>query len=226
MNNLPLISVLMATYNDENTILSAIKSIQNQTYKNLELFVLDDASTDNTFELLKSAADNDSRIKLLRNAKNMGLTKSLNLLIKSSNGDIIARHDADDISLPQRIDTQFTYMKKYNLDFCSSRAVIMNSKTKIPNISYYFPKKVLLRFKNPFIHGTLMIKRYVMEEVGNYDEYYYYSQDYKLMITLLNKGYKFRVLKEPLYLLNTKNNISTLNYLDQKKYAKYAKRGK
>ncbi len=65
-----------------------------------------------------------------------------------------------------------------------------------------------------------------MIEIGNYDEYYYYSQDYKLMITLLNKGYDFRVVKEPLYILNTENNISTLNYDAQKKYAKDVKRGR
>ena len=226
MNNLPLISILMATYNDEKTILSSTKSIQNQTYKNFEFLILDDGSTDNTYELLKSVANSDSRIKLLRNNKNIGLTKSLNLLIKSSHGDIIARQDADDISLPHRIATQLKYIEKYNLDFCSSRAKIMNSKTKIPNISYYFPKKILVRFKNPFIHGTLMIKKDVMIEIGNYDEYYYYSQDYKLMITLLNKGYDFRVVKEPLYILNTENNISTLNYDAQKKYAKDVKRGR
>ena len=102
----------------------------------------------------------------------------------------------------------------------------MNSKKKIPNLSYYFPKKFLIKFKNPFIHGTLMIKRDILLEVGKYDEYYYYSQDYKLMIKLLNEGYSFKVVKEPLYMLNTENNISILNYQEQKKYAEDAKRGK
>ena len=72
MNNLPLISVLMATYNDENTILSAIKSIQNQTYKNLELFVLDDASTDRSWAIALAYAAMDPRIKAYRNETNLG----------------------------------------------------------------------------------------------------------------------------------------------------------
>jgi len=226
MNNIPLVSILISTYNAEDSILNAIRSIQNQTYKNLEILILDDGSTDNTYKLLQSIAPKDPRIKLLRNNENIGLTRSLNILINSSKGPIIARQDADDISLPERIMTQITCIQNHNLDFCSSRAITMNSKKKIPNLSYYFPKKFLIKFKNPFIHGTLMIKRDILLEVGIYDEYYHYAQDYKLMIKLLNKGYSFKVVKEPLYMLNTENNISTLNYQEQKKYAEDAKRGK
>lgn len=226
MSNSTLVSVLISTYNDENTILKAVSSIQSQTYKNLEILIIDDGSTDSTHSILISLAKNDSRIKILKNNKNIGLTKSLNILINSSKGYIIARQDADDISYPERIATQIKLMEYYNLDFCSSRALIMNSKRTIPNFSYYLPKKILIKYKNPFIHGTLIIKRDVLLEVGKYNEHYYYSQDYKLMIELLKRGYSFKVNKEPLYLLNTENNISKLNYQEQKKYALKAKRGK
>jgi glycosyltransferase EpsE len=226
MHKTPLVSILISTYNDEISVVNAVRSVQNQTYKNLEIIVLDDGSTDDTYKLVKSITDNDSRVKLLKNEENIGLTKSLNILIKESTGDIIARQDADDISLPQRIRTQINFIQKYKLDFCSSRAVTMKSNRKIPSLSFYLPKKFIIKLKNPFIHGTLMIKKDVLLKVGNYDENYYYSQDYKLMIKLINEGFKFKVLKKPLYVLNTENNISTLNSSEQQKYANDAKRGK
>lgn len=226
MTKTPLVSILISTYNNENSVVNAVRSIQNQTYNNLEIIVIDDGSTDKTYQLIKSLSVKDRRVKLLKNEKNIGLTKSLNILINESTGQIVARQDADDISLPQRIRTQLNFIQKHKIDFCSSRAIIMNSNKKIPNLTFYLPKKLIIKFKNPFIHGTLMIKKDVLHKVGNYDENYYYSQDYKLMITLINQGFKFKVLKKPLYVLNTENNISTLKFLEQQKYAKDAKRGK
>ena len=74
-----------------------------------------------------------------------------------------------------------------------------------------------MQFKNPFVHGTLLIKREVLQEVGSYDENFYYSQDYKLMSDLLMRNYKVKILKEPLYILNMKGNIS-VNKKEQQKY--------
>ena len=110
-------------------------------------------------------------------------------------------------------------MEKYNLDFCSSRAERLSNKKKIPGISYYLPKKISIKYKNPFIHGTLFIKKTVLEEIGGYDNNFYYSQDYKLMSLLLKKGYKFKFIKEVLYKLNTKNNISESKKSEQNYYA-------
>ena len=156
----------------------------------------------------------------------MILTKSLNILVNSCAGSIIARQDADDTSLPHRIEIQLKILQSYSLDFCSSRAIVKNSKKRIPNLSYYLPKKQLLKFKNPFIHGTLMIKKDILLEVGGYDENFYYAQDYKLMKKLISKNYNYRMIKSPLYILNTEDNISTLKKNEQRKYANDVKRGK
>ena len=87
----------------------------------------------------------------------------------------------------------------------------MDSKKVIPNYSYYLPLKQIIKYKNPFIHGTLLIKKEVLDEIGGYDNRFRYSQDYKLMTDLLNSGYKALMIKEPLYYLNMNNNISN-NY--------------
>ena len=226
MNNDPLISILMSAHNAENTIKDAVRSIQTQTYNNLEIFIIDDGSSDSTYAVLKKMANQDSRIKLLKNEVNIGLTKSLNILVNSCAGSIIARQDADDTSLPHRIEIQLKILQSYSLDFCSSRAIVKNSKKRIPNLSYYLPKKQLLKFKNPFIHGTLMIKKDILLEVGGYDENFYYAQDYKLMKKLISKNYNYRMIKSPLYILNTEDNISTLKKNEQRKHANDVKRGK
>lgn len=216
----------MSAHNAENTIKDAVRSIQTQTYNNLEIFIIDDGSSDSTYAVLKKMANQDSRIKLLKNEVNIGLTKSLNILVNSCAGSIIARQDADDTSLPHRIEIQLKILQSYSLDFCSSRAIVKNSKKRIPNLSYYLPKKQLLKFKNPFIHGTLMIKKDILLEVGGYDENFYYAQDYKLMKKLISKNYNYRMIKSPLYILNTEDNISTLKKNEQRKYANDVKRGK
>ena len=97
----PLISVLLSVYNDDKNIKTSIDSILSQSYKNIELLVIDDCSTDKTYEVLKEIKD--IRLKIYRNKENHGLTKSLNILIKKSKGQILARQDSDDISLPTRL---------------------------------------------------------------------------------------------------------------------------
>ena len=95
----------------------------------------------------------------------------------------------------------------------------MDSKKVIPNYSYYLPLKQIIKYKNPFIHGTLLIKKDVLDKIGGYDHRFRYSQDYKLMTDLLNYGYKVSMIKEPLYYLNMNNNISNKYKKEQKYYA-------
>lgn len=211
-----LVSVIMGVYNNEDTVKNAIESILNQSYKNIELIITDDNSSDNSVSIIKNYL-NLKNIKLIENKENIGLTKSLNLMIETSNGKLIARQDADDISLEKRIEVQVGQINKLNLDFVSSRAKNLQTNKNIPNISYNLPYKFLIKYKNPFIHGTLVIKKNVLLQLGNYDERFKYAQDYKLMIDAIDKNYKFKVLRKPLYLLNTKNNISN-QYKDEQEF--------
>ena len=147
-------------------------------------------------------------------------------MIKDSEGEYIARQDSDDESMPNRIMEQITAVEKNNLDFCSSRALVKNSNKKIPGISYYLPIRKVMKVKNPFIHGTLFIKRKVLDEVGLYDEKFYYAQDYKLMSDLLHRKYKYKIINKPLYLLNMENNISTTKRKEQAYFANLVKKNK
>ena len=147
----------MSVYNAELSVGKSIKSILDQSFKNFEFLIIDDCSTDNSYEIMKEF--NDQRIKIIKNKKNIGLTKSLNKLIDMSNAPIIARQDADDFSKPNRIEKQYYYLIKKNYDFCVARAETLNFNKKIPGLNYYLPYKIIMKFKNPFIHGTFMIKK-------------------------------------------------------------------
>ncbi len=225
MKNKYMISVIMSVHNAEDSISNSVKSILTQTYENFNFLVIDDFSTDNTLKILKDISKTDERLNIYTNNENMGLTKSLNKLIKFSTGKYIARQDADDLSYKTRLEEQVNFLNESNFHACTTRALsLQNKNKKIPGLSYYLPSKISIRYKNPFIHGSLMIRRDILSEVGCYDESFKYAQDYKLYIDLLNNGFKIKNLNKTLYLLNTKNNISEINKKEQKNFFDLAKK--
>lgn len=205
----------MSVFNDQKNIESSVNSILKQTYKNFELLVNDDGSTDQTRKILESIRD--ERIKIFPSSKNIGLTKSLNLLIKKSTGTLIARQDSDDVSLKDRFEIQVNRLISGSYDAVLSRAFLKDSSSLRPNFSYYLPKKFVIKYKNPFIHGTLLIRKKVLIDLGMYDENFIYAQDYKLMKSMIDNGIRFKSLKKPLYVLNTEDNISS-NMTEQQEY--------
>ena len=219
-----LVSFIMSTYNSEETVSKSIESMLNQTYENIEILIIDDFSNDNTYKICENYSRTNENIFLFRNNKNIGLTKSLNKLLNHSKGAYIARQDADDTSMPERIQKQFEFIKSNKLDGCSARSNIIGHKRVIPGLSYFFPIKLIMKYKNPFIHGTLFIKKSVLSDLGGYDERFIYSQDYKLMSDILQKGYRLSIIKTPLYNLNFTNNISTKFKKEQQYYANCVKR--
>lgn len=211
------VSIIMSCYNSQATIGQSIESILNQSYENFELLICNDGSIDDTFREIEKYSKADKRISIFKNEKNIGLTKSLNLLINKSDGEFIARQDDDDISLSHRIETQIKVIKDLNLDFATSRAKILGTDKLIPGVSFNLPVSFVMNFKNPFIHGTLLIKKKILNDIGNYDERFYYAQDYKLFSDLVARGFKYTTIKEPLYKLNVKDNISN-NFKKEQDY--------
>lgn len=115
----PAISVLMPVYNSEKYLNEAIESILNQTFVDFEFIIINDASNDNSENIIESYQD--SRIKYFKNEKNLGVAKTLNKGLKLAQGKYIARMDSDDISLPERLYKQFKFMEVYNdIDVCGS----------------------------------------------------------------------------------------------------------
>ena len=214
----------MSVYNDEDNISSSVNSILEQTFKNLELLIINDSSTDSTEKILNKFANSDNRIKIFNNPKNIGLTKSLNILISKSRGEYIARQDSDDVSLPNRLEKQLQFISKKNLSGCSTLAFIKNTKKIIHSKTSIISPKLVLPFKNPFIHGTYLLNKKFLNQLAIMMKIFT-LQDYKLVNDLLNKKIKFKILKEPLYLLNQENNLSTKFKIHQDYYADCVRNG-
>jgi len=218
-NEGPLISVIMSVFNAEKYLEDSITSILNQSYIKFEFIIIDDGSSDNSKNIILKFMKIDYRIKFIKQ-KNMGLTKSLNKGIKISKGDYIARHDADDISRPKRLEIQVKAMINNSIDLCCCRTWLIENKRSSPRINYFLPKKYVLLFKNPFVHGTFLIKKSILIEIGGYDEDYQFAQDYKLICDLYLKKYKIRYLWDVLYETRTSLfNISNLKRKEQKIFA-------
>lgn len=168
-NKNPLISVLMPVYNASQFLKYSIESILKQTLSHFELIIVDDGSTDESQMIIKDYAKKDSRIVLLNHIENMGVVKTRNLLIKHAKGDYIAFHDADDISDPNRLSKQLSYLNEHNLDLVGSFATVISKEEKVLDI-LFFPKNhdhmlLYLTHSYPFPNGTLFFKRAIIENL-------------------------------------------------------------
>ena len=108
-----MISVVMSAFNEGRYLHQSIQSILDQTYQNFELIIVNDASTDNTGDILDEYSRQDSRIRVIHNRKNLRMAASVNKAVKLARAPYIARMDADDISLPRRFEKQIAYLEKH-----------------------------------------------------------------------------------------------------------------
>lgn len=212
-----LVSVVMSTYNNQDTIVEAIQSVLNQSYKNLELIIINDASTDDTLKKINKVKNN--KIILLNNKTNLGLTKSLNKGIKISRGKYIARIDADDLWLPEKLNKQLPLMKKFDIVGTSVIELNMVTKKKTNIIMESNPVKIKRKLykKCPFAHSTVLINKKKLIDCGSYDSTFRYAQDYELWIRMLQKNSGTN-LREALCIRRTMNDsIGHKKWKDQEK---------
>ncbi|MDS0788086.1 glycosyltransferase family 2 protein [Proteus vulgaris] len=205
------ISIIMSVYNAEDYILESLQSLEDQTIKIYELIIANDGSTDNTDLLIKKFIKKSTINITYVSQENIGLTKTLNKLIELANGDFIARMDADDISLPTRLQDSLAFMEANNLDMLSTKAIRFNEnaenidKKPAINSNLTFVKLPFLKFGNPFIHGTFFFRKNVLKKI-KYNESYKTAQDYELLCNLIKEGYKIGFLNKALYKLRINKN--------------------
>lgn len=202
---MPEVSVLMASHNGEKFIRQSLDSIINQTFSDFELIVINDASSDNTLDILKEYADKDSRIRFYSNEKNRGLTVSLNTALKyvSPDSRLICRMDDDDICMPNRLEMQTKYFRQHKeADIVGSNAFIIDDENRIIGerttpANHEEITATLPRY-NPMIHSSIMIKCNVLKNAGGYNEEFRTSQDYELWFRLAAAGARFANIPENL----------------------------
>lgn len=192
------ISIILPTYNGEKFIKEAIESVLNQTFKDWELIIINDGSTDKTPEILNQYQFKDKRIKVIHQ-KNMGLVKSLNKGIKITRGKYVARLDDDDIwDDSKKLEKQFKFCEKNPQYVLVGGGVIVIDETGKELFRYLKPqtdeeiRKIIL-FKCPFAHSSILFRKDEAEKIGFYREDLRFTEDWEFWMRLgkLGKFYNF-----------------------------------
>lgn len=218
MNQSTLISVVIPVYNAAQYLNECIDSILVQTYQNFEIILVDDGSTDNSVEIIKSYTD--ERVCLICNTHNY--IQSLNIGMTKAKGKYIARMDSDDIMMPNRLELQYNYMEDHpEIDVCGGAAQCFGNSTKLITLAEYHTEIICnLIILNPMIHPTTMMKRNIVlffpKVKGIYQCYktdYQYAEDYKLWTDLAIKDCVFANISDILLKYRTsENQVTNRNY--------------
>jgi hypothetical protein len=170
---LPVVSVVMPTYNGERFLRPAIESILNQTFRDFELIVIDDGSSDGTPGILSEFKDD--RIVVLKNESNLGIAKATNRGLAAACGEYVALQDHDDISLPHRLQTEVEFLKAHSeIALIGSAATLIDENGltcgDFPQPCEEIDLKWELIWSCPIHHTSVMVRRSAIVEVGGYPE--------------------------------------------------------
>jgi len=194
-----LVSILTPTYNTEKFIRATIESVQNQTYQNWEMILVDDASTDKTVSIIEEFAQNDSRIKLFRLSKNSGNGFARNEALEKASGKYIAYLDADDVWFPQKLEKQLQFLKSNNLPFTFSFYDCIDEEGNNLNRRVESPQ--------PLTYKQLFFCNYIGNLTAIYDAEYFGKiklessekrQDWRIWLTILKQLKTVKAVPEPL----------------------------
>ena len=207
-----LISVIIPVYNVEKYIAQALSSICNQTYRNLQIIVIDDCSTDNTYQIGKKIAESDSRILLLKNEQNSKIVKTLNYGLEFATGDYIARMDGDDISSPERLEKQLKFLlenPEYSLVGSHVNTIDENElligKLEMPIDQSSISRN--LKYSSPVLHIWLA-RSEVYKKLNGYREIPG-AEDYDFLLRMCTEGFKFTNLNSYEYSVRIRNGNTT-----------------
>jgi glycosyltransferase involved in cell wall biosynthesis len=197
----PLVSVVLAAHNDARFLPEAVDSVLRQTLADFELVVIDDASTDETQSALAAVAD--SRLRIVRNEQQLGLAASLNRGLDESGGRFVARLDADDVALPERLQRQLDALRASGAAVVGSAVRDLDEDGRPGRLHRMpvSPRAVRWHalFSSPFFHPTAFVEREALGEL-RYDTSYLESEDYDLWTRLLATGAEACNVEEALVL--------------------------
>ncbi len=216
----------MPVWNEKEKYLrKSIESILDQTFTDFEFLIIDDGSTENEcVRILGEYARKDPRVRLVRNKKNLRLTKTLNIGLSLARGEFVARLDSDDLCTPERLEKQLKFMEA-NPDcvLCGSWVRLINENNRIigekkPPASYEDIKKGIIGH-NFFTHSTWFFKKDVIQNYGGYSEKAVKTEDYDLLLKLIPHH---QVANIPQFLGSYRLNQSGISFKGNKEQEKYS----
>ncbi|KPK84167.1 MAG: hypothetical protein AMS27_10725 [Bacteroides sp. SM23_62_1] len=218
------VSIIMPVYNCEKYVGEAIESVLAQSFKDFEFIIIDDGSDDNTSQIIEEYDKTDNRIRILRNEQNLGVVKSLNIGLRQSVGEYIARIDADDIWLPEKLEKQIIYLEK-NGDIgmlATSKLNIdadgkIRERDKYPKTYSYKDIRDNILKRNLFCHSSVIFSNNVLKKVGYYDETFINSEDYEYWMRVISAT-KVEMLEEPLVYYRISTDAISYRRLKQQRY--------
>lgn len=200
--SIPRVSVLMSVYNDGQYLRASIDSLLGQTCTDLELIIVDDASSDDTASIIAEMAATDARIVHLANARNLGLPGSLNRALDVARGPFVARHDGDDVSHPTRLAKQLAYLEQHPaVDVVGTQMVLIEADGRrygTYSVPLHHSLIVWALLDRPLAHATTMMRTAVLRGVGGYDPECIDAEDVDLW-TRMAPSVRFANLPEALY---------------------------
>ena len=188
-NEMPLVSVIMPAYNVEQYIAEAIESILTQSFGDFELIIVNDGSSDGTQSIIEEFARRDARIRSLSLQYNAGVQCARNLAIAQARGSFLAMMDADDISLPQRLEKQVSFLQSHpTVGIVGGSVYFVNERKEPIAVRRYWTGDAAIRKRMfvfiPFCMGVCMIRKSVFERAGMFNEKYPVAEDYDLYFRL------------------------------------------
>lgn len=226
----PLVSVIMATFNEPADIIKqSIESILTQTYSHLELLIADDSTHADTRAVIDKAAQNDKRVKVIRAKQRMGFVKSLDAALVKAKGQLMARMDGDDISMPNRLALQVAYAQAHpDVDVFGGSMYIINANGDLISERNYpttpLRLKLMFIFRSPFAHPTVMFRRRIVDEGFLYNPSYKKAEDIDFFMRLYQHGYKFSNLTDKLIKYRVMGDLGAKRSRDQWRYNHQARK--
>lgn len=211
MNDFGLVSIITPCWNCVAYVTKTIQSVQEQTYRNWELIIVDDCSTDNSDQIIKPLLELDSRIRLLKNPKNMGAAMSRNYALREAKGRWIAFLDADDLWAPDKLEKQLEFMVSGGYHFSYTAYKEIDDSSCETGVLISGPKKVSRSGMFAFCWPGCLTVMYDRDYVGLVQiEDIKKNNDYAMWLKVCRKA-KCYLLKEPLalYRRGRKGSIST-----------------
>lgn len=210
MRNEPLVSVIMGVFNCEGTLPEAVACLTGQTYKNWELIMCDDASTDATYKVAEELAKTDARIRVIRNEKNLTLAPTLNRCLREAKGVYIARMDGDDLCAEDRLKKEVAFLEEHpQYALVSCQMSLFDREGTYRTVSHMEePAGRDLLYRSQFCHAGCLIRKDVMLALGGYseDRTSQRVEDYDLWVRLYSAGYRGFNLQETLYFMRDDRN--------------------